>query len=95
MEAFDTDNLVWLQARGRLDLCYGCYGRKWPKMKNGLGIAVAVALNFFKKYGQDKEGKTVIFSLMKVCEPLIQPYNYFFGLVFTMAFSRLSKIYPK
>jgi N-acylglucosamine 2-epimerase len=81
---YDTDKFVWLQNR-QVWTFSTLYQQLEPR-ENWLKIA-ANGANFLAQHGRDAEGNWY-FSLDRVGNPLVQPYNIFSDCFAAMAFSK-------
>ncbi|MEM9647348.1 MAG: AGE family epimerase/isomerase [Bacteroidota bacterium] len=87
-KVYDTDKLVWLQARQAW--MFSKFYSTIEQRKEWLEVA-GNGIRFLEKYGRDSKGNWY-FSLDKKGNPLVQPYNIFSDCFAAMAFGAYSEI---
>ncbi len=88
---FDTDKFIWLQ--GRQTWMFAMLYNNVEPRQEWLDIANHGA-DFLKKHGRAEDG-TWYFSLSKIGQPLVQPYNIFSDCFAAQAFGQLYKASKK
>lgn len=83
-KVYDTDKFIWLQ--NRQVWMFSTLYNQLEKRSDWLNIA-AHGANFLAEHGRDQDGNWY-FSLDRVGNPLIQPYNIFSDCFAAMAFSQ-------